>query len=347
MIDRIMFTKQQRAAVDLIRNDLRLMTTIFANPTAIKANSVCAFLPYMGLIVDGVENWVKRFNNSSKEKLAMPLFDDEEKDLYTQMREAIKFWESPYPVVFRKLGQAYSASEEYFANCCKPIAKALKLYDVFGVDIINDKCCGNTILYGCYIPNYMYSDVKANGEKLYKLSMIAGKYVAAFEVTEKYPVSHATDMTTQNYGGLIKSPVGKSFSDNFVLLSMLGQINYLIQVIDGFIIPETTSKLRLAYLLYYDVLSILPEVNCKLSTSFAIDDRWESRLFRDSMAHYGIGVDLRCESDFVDDDPLYGLTQKYFDIDYYSLKAEMFTCLASLARQLEKYLRIDKGLFHF
>ena len=65
------------------------------------------------------------------------------------------------------------------------------------------------------------------------------------------------------------------------------------------------------------------------------------------MAHYGIGVDLRCESDFVDDDPLYGLTQKYFDIDYYSLKAEMFTCLASLARQLEKYLRIDKGLFHF
>lgn len=347
MIDYSMLTKQQQAAVNLIRNDLRFMATVFMNQKEVNANCVCAFMPYMRLIIDGVEDWVTRFNNSNRIKLKLPVFTTAEKTHYEQMRETIKFWESPYLSIYEKLGQAYSESDEYFANCCKPIAKALKLYDVFGIDVINKKCCGNTILYGCYIPNYVYSDDDTLGERLYTLSVIGGKYISLFDVVEPYPISRSIDMITQDYGGLIKSPVGNTYCDKFVLFTMLGQVNYILQFIDKFIVPETTTKLRLAYLLYYDVISILPEINLKLSTPFSMEVKWKSELFRNAMAHYGIGVALRKESEIIEGDPLYGLTQKFFSIDYQSLKRIIIANLASLSQQLEKYLKVDKGLFHF
>ena len=50
----------------------------------------------MGLIVDGIEDWISAYNNSSKYKLNLPTFTDEEQKYYAIMRISIKLFEKGY-----------------------------------------------------------------------------------------------------------------------------------------------------------------------------------------------------------------------------------------------------------
>ena len=333
------FNKKQLAAIDLMQNDLRMMATLFIHRDDISTNYPCAFLPYMGLIVDGIEDWINRFNNSSSFQLNLPTFSDEEKYYYELMRGSIKFWSS-YSSVYETLQKAYTESENHFAGLCKPIAKCLKLYDIFGTDWFGSNCCGNTIVYSCYFHSIFGADEGTTKKQLYNLSKIAGRYVALLNATQEYSVNLSVPTRMLDFGGILKSPVGNSFSDKFVLFSMLGQINYVIKFIDTVIDEETTSKLRFAYLLYFYLLGVLHEINDKLGTRFLMNEGLKSDLFRNAMAHYGIGAAIQNDSEFLEDDPLYGLAQKYLNTDYYSLRQSVFQELASLAYQLEAYLKI-------
>ena len=53
------------------------------------------------------------------------------------MRSAIKLWENSYEDVYEGLKKTYHASDSYFSSLCKPIAKILHLYDIFGVDLVS------------------------------------------------------------------------------------------------------------------------------------------------------------------------------------------------------------------
>lgn len=106
----------------------------------------------MVVITDGIEEWVKAVNNSGKVKLEIPIFLKLEQTYYEEMRSSIKMWQNDYSVIYEILKAAYNVSDDYFGNACKPIAKKLKLYDIFGVDRANGIICGNTILCYCYTP---------------------------------------------------------------------------------------------------------------------------------------------------------------------------------------------------
>lgn len=55
----------QIKAIELMKNDLRLIYTIFANTNIVSPSYYLAFMPYMGMIIDGVEDWIKSYNNSN------------------------------------------------------------------------------------------------------------------------------------------------------------------------------------------------------------------------------------------------------------------------------------------
>ncbi len=61
------------------------------------------------------------------------------------MRNSIKMWQNDYSVIYETFKEAYNVSDDYFGNVCKPIAKKLKLYDIFGVDRANGIICGTTV----------------------------------------------------------------------------------------------------------------------------------------------------------------------------------------------------------
>lgn len=337
MNQHLSLTQQQAASLLLMQNDLRFLYTLLYNSKEIKSNYTVSSMPYIGLIIDGVEDWLKSYNNSHTAKFNVPTFTVQEQDHYEKMRSCIKLWDNSYATVYDELKRLYLLSNKYFANICKPIAKKMKIYDIFGVDLADGCYCGNTVLCSYYVPDYDFH--QQNGEKTKKLSIIAGKYIALFQTATPYKVNAHISFTCTDYGGFVKSPVGNTFSDKFVLFSLLCQINYIVKCIDEYILDETTTKLRFSYILYYYILRILPEINTKLSAQFVIDNKWNSDAFRNAMAHYKIGVALK-DGELIPSDPLFGLTQKYLNCDYNNLKNGIMQELMSLASQLQLFLKL-------
>lgn len=332
------FTSVQEAAITLMQNDLKFLYTVMCRADKIGSNYFPSLQPYMAVIIDGVEDWIKSFNNSHAEKLNLPTFTKVQERYYEKMRESIKLWECDYNDTYETLKYYYDESEDFFSNVCKPLAKKLKLYDIYGVDTANGVMCGNTILCAYYNPLYSYDG--NNGEFIKSMAEIGGRYIYLFNAMNEYQTDESMIFDVQDYGGFQKSPVGNRFSDKFVLLSIVCQLNFLIYCIDEWIKEETSTKIRFAYLLYYSLLDILPKINKKMRTSFELKETWKSREFRNNMAHYKLGISLK-EKDLILNDIMFGLTQKYFGTDYITTKNGIMDELKKLAFQIEKYLKLE------
>lgn len=331
----IVFNMQQQAAIRLIQNDLRYLYTILDNINVVQPNYLVSALPYIGVTIDGAEKWIEAYNNSSNSKLEVPTFSEQEREFYSQMRSSIKFWDDTFQTIHDRLQQLYNDSDNYFASLCKPFARRFRLYDIYGADLINNHFCGNTILNGYYIPDYYYG--KDNGEEIKAYSQIGGKYIALFNATQSYLVDKSSVFVSKDYGGFIKSPLGNTFNNRFVLFSMLCQINFVLYCIDGFILEECSTKLRFAYLQYYYISKIIPDINNVFNTNFVVDKKWVSSWFRNTMAHYKVGVAL-APNEVILNDRLFGLVQKFFSCDYSTMKTAIIEELHSLSIQFEKFL---------
>lgn len=332
-------TIQQKAAKELIRSDLRYLLTILKNREGIKSNYIVSMMPYQSLIVDGAEAWIVAMNNSVPGAIDAPRFTPEEKKFYDTARQSIKLWELPYVEIYTLMKERYTESDRYFSSLCKPIAKRLQLYDIFGADLTEDgHFCGNTILDAIYLPGYDYTD-SAYGPNLRDMAVIGGKYIPIFDAMEAYAINSNLRFRYQDYGGFIKSPIGNKFSFRFVLFSILCQINFVIYAVDQYIVPEIPTKLRLAYILYYYLCDVLPDINAVHGTSFALNRKFYSQNFRNAMAHYKVGVYLK-KHEILSNDPMFGMTQKAFGTDFYRTKNEVMGELRALANQLEKYLDV-------
>lgn len=327
----------QRAALSLIKSDLRYLYTIINNINPNQSNYIPSLLPYMGVIIDGAEDWIKAVNNSSKVKFEIPLFNEEEQIYYEQMRSSIKLWQKNYIDIYELFQNAYNISDEYFGNICKPIAKKMRLYDIFGVDRANGVVCGNTILCYCYNPLFSYD--KDNGSYVKKMTAIGGKYIASLDAMKEYRINNSIKYDVYDYGGFVKSPVGNQFSDKFVLFSIVCQINFVLYCVEHWIIEEIPVKMRFAYLLYYSLLHIVPQLNARLNVKIAINEEWKSQKFRNAMAHYKLGIALK-ENEIIYGDKIFGLTQKYFESDFLTVKNRIMQELENVAVQIGKYLKL-------
>lgn len=329
--------KIQSKAMELIKNDLRLIYTIFVNTNIVSPSYCVAFMPYMGMIIDGTEDWIRSYNNSNKDKLEIPLFTKEEQQYYEAMRNSVKMFENDLDVVYEMFQEKYLKSDAYFSSLCKPIAKTLHLYDIFGVFKINGEYCDNTILDSCYVPFYEYD--KDDGEFYKQMMIIGGKYLACFNATEAYPIKTDYVFSISDYGGFVKSPVGNEFSYRFLLFTIYCQINFIIKCIDDFIESEISTKLRLSYILYYYLLKILPDINTKYNCDFKISDKYNSDIFRNAMAHYKLGILLK-EDEIIETDIMFGLTQKCFGTKYITVKDFIIEELKKLSNDIKDYLKI-------
>ena len=56
----------------------------------IPGSYMVAMIPYLGMVMDGAENWVAAMNQVSPGTLDMPTFTSEEKSFYQEARGSIK-----------------------------------------------------------------------------------------------------------------------------------------------------------------------------------------------------------------------------------------------------------------
>ena len=326
----------QQATIELIQDDMRFLYTLIINSEKIMPTYWIELSPYTGLIIDGAEDWIKAYNNSSKNYIEIPLFNSEEECYYKIMRNASKAWGYNLSEYYELLNVKYTESDKYFGGVCSKIAKYLHLYDTMGVFLIDGYNCGNTILDACYIPDYKYG--VTNGERIKKMAEFAGRYITAFEIRKGFNIK----TQTYNYrddGGFIKIPFGNEFSINHVLFSCLCTINFVLYGIEKIIIDEVATKLRMEYICYYYMKRLLDQIHDELGVDFSMSDQYISQEFRNSLAHYKLGIMLK-KDDLILSDPLKGLTQKIFQTDYNSIKNFTLNELTNSAKMIEMYLGI-------
>ena len=100
-------TKQQDISLLLMRNDLRFLYTLVCHYKEIESNYIVSSMPYIGLIIDGVEDWIRAYNNSNTVKFDIPTFNVQEQEYYEKMRSCIKLWDNSYTAVYEKLKHLY------------------------------------------------------------------------------------------------------------------------------------------------------------------------------------------------------------------------------------------------
>lgn len=295
----------------------------------ISSNYICMSLPYIGLFADGSEQWCKKVG------LNAPSFNSEEKIFYTQLRQGHKLFEKGYADYSNLLFEKFAESENYFYSIRRLREKILGYYNV-GTDLCNGEFCGNTILCSMYSPIKTLGNDNA-GPWIRDMSYVAGKLAAYFGCTE-LPVYRYDDNLSVKYDDYHfykLSPLKMNNDLGFLLFSILCSINYVIEFIENYFTEEIPQKFKFAYLQYYYLCDFIIDLNDKNATNFDLNNRLYDRNFRNCLAHYGLGQYIS-ENEIIENDTLKGLTVKAFGKDYYTAKAELYSMLKNLAKQIKE-----------
>ena len=321
----------QKAAYELIQADARFLYTLCViqqNAKNISSNYMMMSQPYIGVFADGSEQWCRKI------RMSAPKFTEEEKKYYSVLRESHKLFELPCREYLSILKKKLQESDAYFYSIRSPLERIIGYYNV-GTDLYEGEFCGNTILGALYLPVEVLNN---NGIGLWirDISVVAGKLAAFFECTNFKPYRYDVNASVRykDYHFYKNCPIGNRTDLGFLLFSVLCSVNYAIKFINGFFLDEIPQKFKFAYLQYFYLCSFIPKINVEHGTQLFINDSLKDRKFRNCLAHYGLGQYLS-ESDLCLNDPLKGLTQKAFNMDYNVAKEKLYLYLRELVNQVK------------
>lgn len=269
--------------------------------------------------------------------ISAPNIPLEYENTYKRIREAHKLYENHYLEVKKLLSYELSKSDRLFAAEAPWLARVSNLYWNIGTDLIGDDYCGNTILCSYYTSREKLH-AKEDEKWFTTVGEIAGALTGwALDSNDSYyHINNAIKMSFKDYHFYSNCPLKVKNDLGLVLFSIICSVNYITKFLDRYIIEEIPQKLKLAYLQYYYLCDFIDDLNKEEKTSFHIDKSLKNSKFRNNLAHFGLGVDMKDE-DIIDDDLLKGLTAKYFGLSYIDTKERIFNYLNDLVKQLEDY----------
>lgn len=323
--------KVQLAALSLIQSDARFLYTLVdvqKNAKNVSSNYIMMCQPYIGVFVDGAEQWCKKVG------LEPPTFTEEEKMYYTKLRQGHKLFEKTYNEYSRALCEKFNESDSCFYNKRNAIEKILGYCNV-GTDLCNGEFCGNTIICALHTPIKTLGNEQA-GNTIRGMSVIAGRLAAYLGCIDYSPYYYSDSLIVnyKDYHFFKNCPLKLRTSFGLELFSILCVINYAIVFVEQFFVDEIPQKFKFAYLQYYYLCDFVNEINEANTIKNNIDNSLKSRSFRNCLAHYGLGQFLS-EEDVMVDDVLKGLTIKAFGMDYMTTKELLYKFLGDLAEQIK------------
>lgn len=323
--------KVQLAALSLIQTDARFLYTLVdvqRNAKNVTSNYIMMCQPYIGVFVDGAEQWCKKVG------LEPPFFTKEEKVYYTELRQGHKLFEKTYSEYSKILSEKFNESDKYFRDKRSTIEKILCYYNV-GTDLCNGEFCGNTIICALHTPIKILGNEQA-GNTIKGMSVIAGKLAAYLGCTDCLPYNFSDSLIAsyKDYHFYKNCPLKLRTSLGLELFSILCVINYAIVFVDQYFVDEIPQKFKFAYLQYYYLCDFIEELNKANNIKINFDNSLKNRTFRNCLAHYGLGQFLS-EDDIIVDDVLKGLTNKAFGMDYMATKEMLYKCLSDLVEQIK------------
>ena len=325
--------KVQQAAKELIKSDAQFIQSLFLihkEDKRMRNNYITMFLPYLGLFTDGSEQWARKLD------IVAHTFTGEEKEYYKTMRLGIKIFDSDYNEFNDQLKKRFKESDDYFGSKHNFWDMLRGFYFNIGVDTYNGKYCGNTLLCSLYTPFYKIGEM--NGDKIRKLSEVAGKLTVDFNSkVKKIKHKDLSKLTYKDFHFNKSKFIKLDNYDGLILFSILCVINYVIEFINVFFVDEIPQKLKYAYIIYYYLCVFLHDLNEKSNLNIMIDKSLYNPKFRNCLAHYGLGQFIN-ESELINNDLLKGLTQKAFNLDYEETKKKIYSILRDVVSQIESII---------
>lgn len=330
-----MLNKVQMAAFELIQSDARFLytlTDIQQNAKKIRSNYVMMCQPYIGIFVDGAEQWCKKIGFDA------PTFNEKEKVYYASLRQGHKLFEKTYREYSKLLLEKFVESDKYFYNIRRLRERVLGYYNV-GTDLCNETFCGNTIICALHTPVATLGNKKV-GITIKDISVIAGKFAAFFGCKNFPPYQYDDKNNTvkyKDYHFYKDCPLTLKNSLGFILFSILCNINYTTEFVEKYFVEEIPQKFKFAYLQYYYLCDFIKDLNINNDTQFHLNNSLQHREFRNCLAHYGLGQFLT-EDDVTFNDKLKGLTEKAFNMDYSTAKECLYSYLNDLTAQITEFI---------
>lgn len=237
--------KVQVAALRLMQSDARFLYTlvdIHKNAENITSNYIMMCQPYIGIFVDGAEQWCKKVG------LVPPSFTAEEKVYYTALRQGHKLFEKKYLDYSKMLNEKFKESDKYYYDKRTTIEKILGYYNV-GTDLCNGEFCGNTIICALHTPIKTIGNEQV-GNMIKGMSVIAGKLSAYLVCTENLPYKYndCLNVTYKDFHFYKDCPLKLRTSLGFELFTILCIVNYVTVFIEKYFIEEIPQKFKFAYL---------------------------------------------------------------------------------------------------
>lgn len=331
-----MLSNTEKVVYRLIKLDFEMLCIIyFGNDKLNNTLYNLSFNGYYGMIIDGSTKWMAKVKGL---KSGVPKISSQQRTYYNQLRQSIKFWDMSYYDYINRMAEVYRYTENYYRNQTSLIAKKMKIYNVYGVSFINNEPIGNTIHFSMVIPSFNFNTFELEKEYVINLNEYAGKLMRNNKVNlnESFAGFSNMNITAKDRGGIKKIGIEKDIRLFFLYnLKCLICFNlYGLKPLKKSFLP---SILRINYILYYYLYSILEDVNIDNKSDFFVDSQYIDTRFRNCMAHYGIGNLLR--QDEVDlNDTFGGLTQKIFSMDYNLLNEKIEENLEVLLEQINSYL---------
>ena len=325
----------QNAAFELIQSDARFLHTLIdinRNAERTSSNFIMMSQPYIGVFVDGAEQWCKKVG------LESPTFRGGEKEYYRKLRKGHKLFEKSYAEYSELLMKTLADSDRYFYSN-RGLLEKIFGYNNVGIDLCNGEYCGNTSLGAVCAPMQIWWNQDA-GKTMQSASVIAGELAGFFDCKAFLPYKYDDKRNIvkfKDYHFFQDCPLKEKTEYGFVLFSILCSINYVTAFIESYFIEEIPQKFKFAYLQYYYLCSFIDELNRIKGSNLIIDYSLQNREFRNCLAHYGLGQYL-VEEDVLSTDILKGLTNKALNLEYFEAKQKLFEYLNSLRDQIKSII---------
>ncbi|TDM42343.1 hypothetical protein ETI06_08310 [Macrococcoides goetzii] len=339
-----MLSNTEKVVYKLINSDFQMLYEIYFLNSKLNNTLYClSFNGYYGMIIDGSTKWMLKVRQL---KSKVPQMSNQQKIYYNHLRQSIKFWDMSYEDYINNMTVAYKKSESYFENQTSTIARILKVFDIYGVAYFNKVPIGNTIHYSMVLPSFDYKTFKLDKQYTINVNEYAGMLIgnADINLNDSFVDCSNIEITAKDRGGIKKLGIEKD-TRLFFLFNLACLINFNLYGLKPLKKPFLPSILRINYILYYYINTVLKDVNKDNQTDFFIDTQYIDDLFRNCMAHYGIGNLLK-QNEVDLNDPFGGLTQKVFKIDYVVLNKKIEDNLEALLNQInghiEKKLKLKK-----
>ena len=299
----------------LIQDCLDLVNAVFCVSENDRPVFILASAPYMCLVANEAYAWCR--------KSKIPLNPFQSKELLENIRAKAKLFSNdtimPFDEQRLMIEKIIKIEHAYYKKLAKPYCPDSLIDDV-GTYMLNNTYIGNTVQYAYdfHLFSKPNRSIYESGDEIKSFSTELGSVLQEIITAltgEPFVIPQKVDTTQLHANRDFNFQRKFKQINNILIFSLACRINFLLRFFKKNCPQDSMLYLRLIYITFYSLKNELQ--NMKIDCRHIFDSYFDKG-FRNCMAHYSLYQKIN-DSEINPSVVGYGLTEKYFHVDYFEL----------------------------